>query len=80
MRVMLLTGFVVGSGCVRSNLTPEGKALRSEHYETVYSLGSHIPKRVARGAEVERNDGASPVAVLEGEAARDAVRTMQRKN
>ena len=54
--------------------------MKAETYETVYTLGSHIPKKIHRGDDSESNDGASPVAVIEGEKARDVVRTMQRKN
>ncbi len=78
--VLLVLALGTLTGCSTNGLSPEAQKVKAETYETVYTLGSHIPKKVHRGAEADSNDGASPVAVIEGEKARDVVRTMQRKN
>jgi hypothetical protein len=58
-------------------LSDEARKMKRERYETVYTVGSHIPRTVRRGEDPESNNGASPVAVMEGERAREAVRVMQ---
>lgn len=66
------------TGCRSTNgLSDEAREQKRERYETVYTVGSHIPKTVRRGENPDANNGASPVAVIEGERARDAVRAMQ---
>ncbi len=78
--VVAVAAALGSGGCATSSLSPEAQKVRSETYETVYTVGSHIPRKVRRGEDAASNDGASPVAVIEGEKARETVRRMQRRN
>jgi hypothetical protein len=69
---------LASTGCRSTDgLSPEGRRIKAETYETVYTVGSHIPKKVRRGQQADSDDSANPVAVLEGEEAKNAVRTLR---
>ncbi|MCC5021775.1 MAG: hypothetical protein J6386_02775 [Candidatus Synoicihabitans palmerolidicus] len=47
---------LAGTGCRSTDgLSKEGRRIKSETYEQVYTVGSHIPKQVVRGEEAAAN-------------------------
>ena len=74
--VLTCIALAFSSGCASSSsgLSPEAKKLQNERYEYIKTVDSHIPQRVLKGQKAEHNSGTSPVAVLEGEKARDILR------
>ena len=80
VRVVGLVGLglvLCTSGCATRKLSPEAQKIRNATFESVTTVGSHIPKRVRKGQEPDSNDGVSPVAVIEGDRVREMMQQMR---
>ena len=61
----------LGAGCSSTRLSPEAQKIRNATFESVRTVGSHIPKRVRKGQQPNSTEGISPVAVIDGDRVRE---------